>query len=885
LELRQFGIFTFTKRIFLRQTPIQYTDLMTTIAKSRRYLKKIVCKPEFAKVYAVASVAVLLATTLFWATLSAKVQQGNADQLVNSYLFEHSATFHAALFPGQHTFLLKWPLFFLIKLFGFSGNTFLAFTIGIVIVTVAFFAMILYRIERRPLYFGTLCLALSSVLLLVPAVIYPGGLLPVNMAMITTRNIEYILYIVSLIIIARLPRFKSWGFWLAVGFMSLLIASDKLFLTLSIGGALLTLIIYALSRQWLLIRLSFKWLTAGILAAIGARGILWFINISHITNISSQPGLAGPYGLAHSARAIARGGVYAVLGTFTNFGANPAYDVSVVKNLPHQTYVRLISTGGITFVINAIILVACIFTIYRLIGSSMAAKHKAKKSFLDVPFNLSIMLVWTTVAIFCAFIFSDHYYPSDDRYLTIVLFTGFIVSATFVSRKKWQPEKIVLIGGIIMVGILMGLFVPLRTYHEDKSALATINGRNSLISQALTGHPVNTLVGDYWRVIPTKLIAKRPLHVMPLIGCLQTQTILSSKAWQLDLNKHSFAYLLSLDQHPTGYPSCTLKQIIGSYGRPNASTLIAGSLSHPKEILLFYDHGARKSAPKITLSIASTVLPIPLDILPNTSCPTSTVVSVVAHQDDDLLFMNPDLINNVRSGRCVRTIYVTAGDAGSSNQFYWESREQGSEAAYAYMLTDPNNIWVHRIVKLPNNSFVTVANPRGNTKISLIFMHLPDGNLSGQGFKASHYESLAKLEAGKIRIINAVDNQSNYTSDQLVSALASLFNTYQPSEIWTQANYVSNQFPDHSDHMAVGRYVKHAYQQYEGNGGTANISFYIGYPIRAFPENEFGTDYTDELGAFLAYAKFDPAVCHSEQECDQTPAYAAYLKREYKNAY
>jgi LmbE family N-acetylglucosaminyl deacetylase len=163
-------------------------------------------------------------------------------------------------------------------------------------------------------------------------------------------------------------------------------------------------------------------------------------------------------------------------------------------------------------------------------------------------------------------------------------------------------------------------------------------------------------------------------------------------------------------------------------------------------------------------------------------------------------------------------------------------------------------------------------------------MHLPDGNLRGQGFQDMNYESLARLEAGRIPVINSVDNQSSYTSDQLVSALASLLNTYRPSEIRTQANYVSRQFPDHSDHMAVGRYVKRAYQQYEGNS-AATISFYIGYPIRGLPENEFGTDYTDELGAFLAYAKFDSSVCHSEQECQQTPTYGAYLKREYKNAY
>ena len=83
-------------------------------SKSDRF-KKIINSPGFAKKYAVWSVVILLATTLLWAILGAKLHGGNADQLVNSFLFEHSSTFHGALLPGQHTFLIKWPLFLTLK--------------------------------------------------------------------------------------------------------------------------------------------------------------------------------------------------------------------------------------------------------------------------------------------------------------------------------------------------------------------------------------------------------------------------------------------------------------------------------------------------------------------------------------------------------------------------------------------------------------------------------------------------------------------------------------------------------------------------------------------------------------------------------------------------
>ena len=54
---------------------------------------------------------VLVATAVYWAVLGAKIQYGNADQLVDSYLFSSQDTFAGAHFPATHSFLLKWPLF------------------------------------------------------------------------------------------------------------------------------------------------------------------------------------------------------------------------------------------------------------------------------------------------------------------------------------------------------------------------------------------------------------------------------------------------------------------------------------------------------------------------------------------------------------------------------------------------------------------------------------------------------------------------------------------------------------------------------------------------------------------------------------------------------
>ena len=264
-------------------------------------------------------------------------------------------------------------------------------------------------------------------------------------------------------------------------------------------------------------------------------------------------------------------------------------------------------------------------------------------------------------------------------------------------------------------------------------------------------------------------------------------------------------------------------------------------------------------------------------------------MNFVAHEDDDILFMNPDLIHNIQAGYCIRSVYLTAGDDGKG-QFYWLSREQGSEAAYDTMLgISLNTLWVQRIIELSNHEYLAVANPKGNAKISLIFMHMPDGNLTGQGFSSSGYVSLAKLYSGQISVINSVDQQSYYTSAQLTAALSALMITYHATEINTQSDFISTRSPDHSDHMTVSLYVKQAYKQYEAqqyaNQVIIPIKFYIGYPINQMPANISGKDLQEKEATFFAYGNYDVGTCQALQQCLNNSTYGAYLTRQYQNSY
>ena len=261
-------------------------------------------------------------------------------------------------------------------------------------------------------------------------------------------------------------------------------------------------------------------------------------------------------------------------------------------------------------------------------------------------------------------------------------------------------------------------------------------------------------------------------------------------------------------------------------------------------------------------------------------------MNIVAHEDDDLLFMNPDLYHNIKQGYCIRTIYLTAGDNGL-DKFYWLKREQGAQAAYDSMLTS-KQIWISRIVKLRDTgAYATVSNPRSNPKVSLIFLHLPDGNIHGQGFGSSNFANLQRLENGGIDRLHSIDGNSSYSSDELTSALSEFMARYLPTEINTQSGINGSTTTDHSDHMAAGRFARKAYDKFEreqfGNKVTIPFNFYTGYPIREQSQNVNGQDLTEKISIFLEYAAFDDSVCHSFADCQANQAYGAYLPRQYRS--
>lgn len=255
----------------------------------------------------------------------------------------------------------------------------------------------------------------------------------------------------------------------------------------------------------------------------------------------------------------------------------------------------------------------------------------------------------------------------------------------------------------------------------------------------------------------------------------------------------------------------------------------------------------------------------------------------IAHLDDDLLFMNPDVASNIEAGGCVRVVYLTASDAGEG-QGYMLGRERGVRAAYAYMAHKPD-LWTadagtagaRRIAR-----FTLKDNPR----VQLWHMRLKDPWL-GDGWGSLTPLSRTESEPGQ-----SVDTLGPYaeiyTRAELVDTLAELIRQYGPTTVRHLDDTISVPYTQlcwrcaghgHPDHIASARLVREAMLSAPGNYAETG---YIDYPSQERATNLTDTEIASKSLIFQHYAWNDYHYCAGPTGCKEPagPA-AAWVQRAY----
>ena len=180
---------------------------------------------------------------------------------------------------------------------------------------------------------------------------------------------------------------------------------------------------------------------------------------------------------------------------------------------------------------------------------------------------------------------------------------------------------------------------------------------------------------------------------------------------------------------------------------------------------------------------------------------------VVAHPDDELLFINPDLENDILAGRPVRVVFVTSGDQSGP---YLE-REAAVLAAGAGM-ANVANTWSCTTATYAGKA-LNSCTLSGNPLVKYQFMRLDD-SLVMNVFNGS--------------TIGTSDNSSTYNQAQTLAVLTAIQAEVQPTRILTLDG--TNGFGDveHPDHIATGYFMLDVARS---DGVNRQITMYRGYTM------------------------------------------------------
>ncbi len=517
--------------------------------------------------------ALALGVTAITAGSAALLQAQNADQLVNGFLFESPQTFSGAIFPLEHTQLIKWPLFALLSVWHFAPALYVGLTVLLAVVTIAGLLYVLYRIcKRTPRVFDTLCILLASVLVLVPVQVFDGGVAaPLSLAMLTGRNIEYVIFIGVLLLYLKTPslRAKRWASGTAL--LSLLFANDNLFMYFSVGGALVFGMAALLQQNLAFKRLARFWLAGSV--AAWALSLAWLAVITQtLTHLVSYPLGYEPVaslpeawqGVAGTAQALA-----------LNFGLTARAGVGAWP----------------AFALNAVVLGLVVWAAVWLV------KQLFKTSKQPAAMHFAAMALATAIAAVGGFALTNQPYVQNARYLSFAFFAGFIVLAVWLRTVRLPKMTPFIVAGACIVALALGAALQHNTQLAAQNALAQ---RNQKIATALQQHHVEFVAGNYWRVVPIRALTPQASQaIMPLQGCIQKTPVLTSRTWRPEVLTHSFAYLLTAQATGVPQQTCTKQLIEQQYGKPSTEVIIAGSHESPKETLLFYDDGAAAKTPRL----------------------------------------------------------------------------------------------------------------------------------------------------------------------------------------------------------------------------------------------------------------------------------------------
>ncbi|EMD97094.1 hypothetical protein COCC4DRAFT_198182 [Bipolaris maydis ATCC 48331] len=297
-----------------------------------------------------------------------------------------------------------------------------------------------------------------------------------------------------------------------------------------------------------------------------------------------------------------------------------------------------------------------------------------------------------------------------------------------------------------------------------------------------------------------------------------------------------------------------------------------------------------------TLSLASSTTSSPFPC-------TGGSIYFTAHTVDSLLFQNPDVLHDLFVFKCVITVVFNADTGGEArNETRREELEYGLGRAYEIMSSASlrgSGGSVRNNTKIPLYKYDVAASPLlGLSNVQILFLRLPDSTYYGQGYRACREESLKMLYSAEISRITATDRAATYTIRDLKEIIATILRERRADDIHV-LNYLASLSTgqddyqlEHADRIMSAKLVMDVVKE---EGIEGRVVAHGCDEVRNQGVNLNTPDYINKVNAFFEYAKYDPDMCQSVDECGERLSKAGtsiggynegdyiyeFLKREY----
>ncbi|MET8865537.1 PIG-L family deacetylase [Nonomuraea sp. NPDC004580] len=241
-----------------------------------------------------------------------------------------------------------------------------------------------------------------------------------------------------------------------------------------------------------------------------------------------------------------------------------------------------------------------------------------------------------------------------------------------------------------------------------------------------------------------------------------------------------------------------------------------------------------------------------------TTTPEARFMQVVAHEDDDLLFMNPDVHDSIQAGMPSVTVFITAGQItglGNSDAERARNRQRGAQDAYARMAAVPDadpqdqEEWEGDVWTLSGRQ-VERYTLKDAPHVQLVFMNLRDGQL-GWFVWGDDFVDETIIPQG-----SQITQTFTYDTQDVIDVLSGMMQHYQPTVV--RALDPMPEHRGHADHVGATMFARESAAAY----GVPVIQLhYRDYNIRDVPVNLTPSAITQKLsilGDYFTYDPFDP---------------------------